>query len=98
MPFVRFAFGAGPEALGGIMIVQGVGMVASGLLLSVFSKRLRPLTEVVASLALLGISVAGFGLAPTYLIGLLVIPWVGFAIPPLNASLQTILNRASAKR
>lgn len=97
VPFVRFAFGAGPEALGGIMTVQGVGMVAAGLLLSAFSRRLRPLTVAVCSLALLGISVAGFGLAPSYTVGLLVIPWVGFAVPPLNASLQTILQQGVPK-
>lgn len=97
VPFVRFAFGAGPEALGGIMTVQGVGMVAAGLLLSAFSRRLRPLTVAVCSLMMLGISVAGFGLAPTYTVGLLVIPWVGFAVPPLNASLQTILQQGVPK-
>lgn len=93
VPFVRFAFGAGPEALGGIMTVQGIGMLAAGLLLSAFSRRLRPVLIAVLSLILLGASVAGFGLAPTYTVELLIIPWVGFALPPLNASLQTILQQ-----
>lgn len=92
VPFTRFAFNAPPEALGLLMTVQGAGMLVGGLLIGAFSQRWTPVKIAVASTALLAIGLAAFGMAPSYLIGLMVVPVFGFALPPLNASLQTLLQ------
>ncbi len=82
VPFTRFAFHAAPEALGLLMTAQGVGMVAGGLLAGALARKLSPLFISVTAMLLLGVVMAGFGMAPTYLIGLLLIPWAGLALAP----------------
>jgi DHA3 family macrolide efflux protein-like MFS transporter len=93
VPFTRYAFHAAPEALGLLMTAQGVGMVAGGLLTSALARKVRPLTISVTSMLVLCVVVAAFGMAPTYLVGLLLIPWAGLTLAPLNASLQTMLQQ-----
>lgn len=93
VPFTRYAFHAAPEALGLLMTAQGVGMVAGGLLTSALARKVSPLAISVASMLLLAVAVAAFGMAPTYLAGLLTIPWAGLTLAPLNASLQTMLQQ-----
>lgn len=93
VPFTRFAFHAAPEALGLLLTAQGVGMVAGGLLAGVLARKLSPLAISIASMLVLGAVMAGFGMAPSYLVGLLLIPWAGLALAPLNASLQTMLQQ-----
>jgi DHA3 family macrolide efflux protein-like MFS transporter len=93
VPFTHYAFDAAPQALGLLLTVQGVGMVAGGLLAGVLARKVSPLVIAVASMLLLGGVMAAFGGAPTYLAGLLIIPWAGLALAPLNASLQTMLQQ-----
>jgi DHA3 family macrolide efflux protein-like MFS transporter len=93
VPFTRFAFNAAPEALGVLMTAQGVGMVVGGLLAGVLARKLSPLVISVSTMLVLGVAVAAFGMAPTYLAGLLILPWAGLALAPLNASLQTLLQQ-----
>lgn len=92
VPFTKFAFNAPPEALGLLMTVQGGGMLAGGLLIGAFSQRWTPVKIAVASTAVLALGLAAFGMAPSYLVGLMLVPVFGFALPPLNASLQTLLQ------
>lgn len=92
VPFTRFAFNAPPEALGLLMTVQGAGMLVGGLMIGAFSNRWSPVKIAVASTALLAFGLGAFGMAPSYLVGLMVVPVFGFALPPLNASLQTLLQ------
>lgn len=93
VPFTRFAFHAAPEALGLLLTMQGIGMIAGGLLAGGLARKFSPLFIAVASMVLLGAVMAGFGMAPTYLVGLLLMPWAGLALAPLNASLQTMLQQ-----
>jgi MFS transporter, DHA3 family, macrolide efflux protein len=93
VPFMRHAFDAPPTALGMLMTAQGIGMLAGGLLMGWFGKRLPALGVAVAGLAGLGMATAGLGLAPGYGAGLVMMPVVGLTIPPLNASLNTMLQR-----
>ncbi len=93
VPFTRYAFHAAPEALGMLLTVQGIGMVVGGLLAGALGRKLSPLVLSVASMLVLGVVMAGFGMAPTYLVGLLIMPWAGLTLAPLNASLQTMLQQ-----
>ena len=92
VPFLRHVFSAPPEALGVVMTVQGVGMAVGGLAIGRLGWRLPPLAVAVGAMALLGVGVAVIGMAPDYGFILLVIPFVGLSLPPLNASLQTLIQ------
>lgn len=97
VPFLRHAFGVSPEALGGIQTAQGVGMLFGGLLMGGLGKRLPPRLVSVASLVLLGIGIGLFGVSPVYAMTLVVMPFVGLTLPPLNAALSTMLQRGVPK-
>ncbi|MGA9532161.1 MAG: MFS transporter [Anaerolineales bacterium] len=93
VPFMRYAFSAPPEALGVLMTAQGVGMLLGGGLMSALGKRMAPRTVAAASLGVLGLGTAALGLAPAYWLALPVMALIGLALTPLNAALQTILQR-----
>jgi DHA3 family macrolide efflux protein-like MFS transporter len=93
VPFMRYAFSAPPEALGVLMTAQGVGMLVGGGLMSAFGQRIAPRTVAAAALAALGLGTAALGLAPAYWVTLPVMAIIGLALTPLNAALQTILQR-----
>jgi MFS family permease len=93
VPFLRHIFNAPPQALGGVQAAQGVGMFIGGLLIGTLGKRLRPLTVAFAGMLLLGIAVVIFGFTPNYNFVFFVMPIAGFALPPLNASLQTMFQQ-----
>jgi DHA3 family macrolide efflux protein-like MFS transporter len=92
VPFLRDAFGVAPQALGGVQAAQGAGMLVGGLLLGILGKLLKPRVVAVVSMLLLAVGIVLFGGAPGYTAALICIPLVGFSLPPLNASLQTILQ------
>jgi predicted MFS family arabinose efflux permease len=93
VPFLRHIFNAPPQALGGVQAAQGVGMFIGGLLIGTLGKRLRPLTVAFAGMLLPGIAVVIFGFTPNYNFVFFVMPIAGFALPPLNASLQTMFQQ-----
>jgi len=93
IPFLRHILHAPIEALGGLMAAQGVGMFVGGLIIGTLGKNLRPLIVAILAMFLLGISIGLVGFAPTYTYGFILLPLAGFTIPPLNASLQTMLQR-----
>ena len=95
IPFIRFAFDAAPERLGLLMTAQGVGMLAGGLLMSALGRKLSPKTIAAVTLFMLGVATAGLGMAPAYIVALPIMAAVGLMLPPLNASLQTILQQSA---
>ncbi len=98
VPFLRRAFQAPPEALGGLQAAQGGGMLLGGLAMGTLGKRFSPLRVSVTAMFLLGLAVALFGMAPGYSVALLIIPFVGLTIPPLNAGLQTMMQQEIPQR
>jgi DHA3 family macrolide efflux protein-like MFS transporter len=93
VPFMRDAFSAPPEALGLLMTAQGVGMLVGGGLMSAHGERMAPKWVAAITLATLGLGTAGLGLAPAYWATLPVMGLIGLSLTPLNASLETILQR-----
>ncbi|MGD2252014.1 MAG: MFS transporter [Anaerolineales bacterium] len=93
VPFLRRMLGAPPEGLGAIESAQGAGMLLGALAMGGFGKRLSPILVSVASMLMLGVSVALFGLAPAFWVALAIIPFVGLSVAPINASLQTLMQR-----
>jgi DHA3 family macrolide efflux protein-like MFS transporter len=97
VPFLRHTFGVSPEALGGVQTAQGVGMLLGGLLMGGLGKRLPPRLVSVASMVMLGVGIGLFGVSPVYAMTLVIMPFVGFTLPPLNAALSTMLQRGVPK-
>jgi DHA3 family macrolide efflux protein-like MFS transporter len=93
IPFLRHIFQAPIEALGGLEAAQGAGMLLGGLLIGALGKRLHPILVAVLAMLLLGLSVGLFGFAPAYGYAFVLLPLAGFTLPPINASLQTLLQR-----
>lgn len=93
VPFLRGSFNVAPQGLGMIMTSQGVGMLVGGLLMGSLGKKLTPVKIAVAGMALLGVAIGIMGMAPSFIVAMLVVPFIGLGIPPLNASLQTMLQR-----
>ncbi len=93
IPFLRDAFVVEPKILGGIETAQGVGMVIGALAIGALAKRLSSLKISVVAMIGLGLGIGAIGFAPV--LGLIVaaMPLVGFTLPPLNASLSTMLQR-----
>jgi DHA3 family macrolide efflux protein-like MFS transporter len=93
IPFLRHIFQAPIEALGGLEAAQGAGMLLGGLLIGALGKRLHPIMVAVLAMLILGLSVGLFGFAPAYGYAFVLLPLAGFTLPPINASLQTLLQR-----
>jgi DHA3 family macrolide efflux protein-like MFS transporter len=93
IPFLRHIYQAPIEALGGLEASQGAGMFLGGLIIGVLGKRLRPIFVAVISMLVLGLSIGSFGFAPAYGYAFILMPIAGFTLPPINASLQTMLQR-----
>jgi len=93
VPYLRDAFDVKAAGLGGIEAVQGVGMLIGALLMGALGRRLSPLRIAVMAMIGLGLGIGVAGMAPA--LGLIVaaMPLVGFTLPPLNASLSTMLQR-----
>lgn len=98
VPFLRHTFGVSPEALGGIQTAQGAGMLLGGLLMGGLGKHLPPRLVAVASMVMLGVGIGLFGLSPVYAMTLVIMPLVGLTLPPLNAALNTMLQRGFPRR
>jgi len=93
VPFLRSAFDAGPEALGGLMTVQGIGMVIGGLAVSWLGKNFKPLKVAMAGMIVLGAATGLVGFMPFIWLSVVLVLFIGLSLPPLNASLQTMLQQ-----
>lgn len=93
VPFLRDAFVVDPITLGGIETAQGVGMVLGALSIGMLAKRLSPLKISVVAMIGLGLGIGAFGLAPALSLIVAAMPLIGFTLPPINASLSTMLQR-----
>jgi DHA3 family macrolide efflux protein-like MFS transporter len=93
IPFLRHVFQAPIEALGGLEASQGAGMFLGGLIIGAVGKRMRPILVAVIAMLILGLSILSFGFAPAYSYAFILLPLAGFTLPPINASLQTMLQR-----
>lgn len=98
IPFLRHEFQASAEALGGLQTAQGTGMLVGGLILGALGKRLRPMLLAVFSMMILGAGTAILGAAPNLALIILIMIFVGLVLPPINASLQTMLQRGVPQR
>lgn len=93
VPMLRRIHDATPTGVGVIMTVQGGAMLASGLLIGAWGRRMPSRLMSVVSLIIYGASVSLFGLSPSYWVALAIMPLIGLSVPPINAGLQTLMQR-----
>ncbi|MBN1264832.1 MAG: MFS transporter [Anaerolineales bacterium] len=93
VPFLRSSFQAGAEALGGLMTVQGIGMVIGGLAVSWLGSNYKPLRIVFVCMVILGVGVSLVGFMPVIALSVAMVLIIGLSLPPLNAGLQTMLQQ-----
>jgi MFS family permease len=92
VPFMDRLFGVGPEGLGIADSLQAVGMLLGSLIVGNLASRFRHTRILSGSLALLGLTVVGVGLAPAFVVVLVILTVVGLSLPPLNASASTLVQ------
>jgi DHA3 family macrolide efflux protein-like MFS transporter len=87
-------FGGGVAQLGAIEAILGIGMIFSGLILSVWGGFRRRIFTTLLGLVVLGFSLMGFGLAPAeyFLIALASMFVIGLAVPLVNAPMMAIMQ------
>lgn len=82
--------GVGAEGFGFLMSVQGLGVVIGGLLISRIARRWPAHQIVGACLAVLGVAIIVFALAPSYSLVLLAVAIIGLCIVATRAGLATL--------
>jgi DHA3 family macrolide efflux protein-like MFS transporter len=92
VPFLRNMFHVEPAALGVVETAQGVGMLLGGLAIGALGRKLSSIRIAFVSTVMLGLGICVFGMAPTYTFILVIMPVIGLTLPPLNASLNTLMQ------
>jgi DHA3 family macrolide efflux protein-like MFS transporter len=92
VPYLQGEFGAGSEGLGIVQTAQGIGMLLGSALIGNLAARFR-LTRIIAwSVALLGLAIAGAGLASQFALIAIAMFVAGLSLAPLNAALSTLMQ------
>jgi len=94
VPFFQRFFGVGPEGLGIVDSVQGVGMAVGALAMGYIAARFKRTTIIGFSVAAIGTCIALMGLSPSFslILGLSFV--LGLALSPAQAALSTIIQLA----
>ena len=88
-----------PATYAGFLVsIQGVGAVAGGLVVSRLVKRYGEIAVATLGLALMALSAAGIGLAPTLVVVLAWVALMGFTLPLLMVAYMTLLQRRTPQR
>ena len=92
VPFLDREFGVGPEGLGIVDSVQGVGMLIGSVFVGNLAARFRYSRLLAVSIIFIGLCMAATGLAPSFLAVLAITLFLGLSIPPAESALMTLLQ------
>jgi MFS family permease len=94
VPYLQRTFGVGAEGLGIVDSAQGAGMVLGALVLGFLTARLSQRVLTAWSIVVIGLLIAGVGIAPLfgYIIALSFI--MGVALVPAQSALMTMMQLA----
>jgi DHA3 family macrolide efflux protein-like MFS transporter len=87
-------FGVGATGLGIVDSAQGVGMVVSGLALGLVASRLNRTAMAGWAIIIIGLFIAGMGLAPAFGYVIALSFAVGLALVPAQSALVTMMQLA----
>jgi len=94
VPFLARYYHLGPEGMGVVDSVQGVGMVIGGLAIGFLTARLGKIWLTGVSLAIIGVCIVLMGVAPTFAFILISSFVLGMALVPAQAVLMTLMQLA----
>ncbi len=94
VPFLQRTFGVGPEGLGIVDSAQGAGMVVGGLALGLVTARVRKRPLAGWGIAVIGLLLAGMGLAPRFILVVLLVFGIGLVLTPVQSALMTMMQLA----
>jgi len=94
VPYLQRTFGVGAEGLGIVDSAQGAGMVVGGIGLGLVVSRLSKPTIIAWGLGVIGLLLAGMGLAPAFIYIVIIAFVIGLVLVPLQSSLATIMQLA----
>lgn len=94
VPFLERTFGVGAEGLGIVDSAQGLGMVMSGVALGFVTSRLSKVTLTGWGIVIIGLFLAGMGLAPKFGYVVALSFGVGLPLVPVQSALMTMMQLA----
>ena len=95
VPFMDRLFGVGPEGLGIADSMQAVGMLVGSIAVGSLTSRFHHTRLLSGSLGILGLTVAAVGVAPTFVVVLIILVFLGLFLPALNAAASTLVQLAT---
>lgn len=97
VPFMRETFGAGPIAITTVDAAQGLGMALGAVLLGFMIARMSKLAIGTTGLIVIGIALAGIGLAPALWVVIAVCFVLGMVLVPFESAISTLMQLATPK-
>lgn len=94
VPFLQRLFRAGAQGIGMVDAAQGIGMVLGGVLLGFLASRLRKSLLVGGGIIVIGVLLAGMGVAPTLLFVIACSLILGLFLTPVESALATLMQLA----
>ncbi len=95
VPLMTRRFGIGPEGIGLVDSIQGVGMALGGLAVGWLASRFSKIPILVAGTLIIGVMLALTGIAPAYIFILALTLILGLALSPVEAAFATMIQEAT---
>jgi MFS family permease len=94
VPFLQRLFQAGAQGIGMVDAAQGIGMVLGGVALGFVASRLRKNVLIGAGIIIIGVLIAGMGIAPSFVFVVACSLILGLALTPVESALVTLMQLA----
>jgi MFS transporter, DHA3 family, macrolide efflux protein len=93
VPFLMNILQATAVQLGLVDSAQGIGMIVGSILTAAIAVRLRSNQIIAGGLFLASLTIIAIGLAPTYLVVLILLFFVGLVVMPIEATIPAITQK-----
>lgn len=97
VPYMRETFGVGPIAITTVDSVQGLGMAAGAVALGFLVNRMSKLMMGFITMVIIGLAIAGIGLAPSFGVVVGMAFFLGLPLVPGETALGTLLQLSIPK-
>ncbi len=94
VPYLQRTFGVGAAGLGIVDLAQGIGMVIGGLLLGFIASKFSKKMMVTIGTLVIGLAMAGMGLAPAFSFIIAMGFIVGVGLVPAQSGITTMMQMA----
>lgn len=91
--YLKQVLGIGPEGFGFLYAFQGLGVVIGGAIIGRFASNSRSNRVVGGCMAVLGLAIIAFAVAPSYPLVLVAVAIIGLSIVAARAALATLTQR-----